>query len=64
MPGTNINTPHIPQPALLNQGTTDILSDIVPNEHQRNPIAAAEVCKRSANLVSGSKRKDITPVRS
>jgi hypothetical protein len=61
--GTNVSTLDIPGPAFLDQRTTDILPDIVSHKDQRDPITTAKVGERNANLVSGTEREHIPPMR-
>jgi hypothetical protein len=59
---TDIHTLDVALPAFIQQGSSNILPDVIPNEIHRNPIPATEIHERKPNLGAGSERKDITPM--
>jgi hypothetical protein len=63
MPGANEDTFDIPESTFVQQRTTNVLPDIVPNQNQGDPIPTAEVSKRNPNIVPGAEWKHISPVR-
>jgi hypothetical protein len=47
--------------ALLHQGATDVLADVVADKDQRGKVATAKLPKRPPNLRPRTKRNHVTP---
>jgi hypothetical protein len=47
--------------ALVHQGATFVLANVVPNENQRGKVPTAELPKSPSNLRAGTKWNDISP---
>jgi hypothetical protein len=45
VPWANVSAFYVSLPTLVQEITTDVFPNIVPNEDKRDPIAATKVCK-------------------